>query len=71
MDSGSTNGTKLGIFNKRNLPIRSMSKSFPANSDIKSQTVWRININKRITNTVVNVVMKDLRMYLSRIFTNN
>jgi hypothetical protein len=41
----------------------------PANSAINSQTDWRMNIKKRITNTMVNVVRKVFSKYLSRIFT--
>lgn len=70
-DKGNTSGTKLGILNSKNLTINIKSRSLPANSEMKSQTVWRIKINKRITNTVKNVVINDFKMYLSRIFTSD
>jgi hypothetical protein len=69
IDNGSTNGITPGIENKRNLRIRTKSKSFPASSAINSQTVCKINIKKRITNTEVNVIKNVFKMYLSRIFT--
>ena len=47
-----------------------MSKSFPANSEINSQTTCNTNMKKRITNTEVNVVRKDFNKYLSSIFTS-
>jgi len=68
-DKGSTKGTTLGILKSKNLPIMKRSKSFPANSDIKSQTTCNMNIKKRITNTVANVIKKDFNKYLSSIFT--
>jgi hypothetical protein len=37
-DKGSTKGTTLGILKSKNLPIMNRSKSFPASSDINSQT---------------------------------
>jgi len=69
MESGSTKGTIPGIEKSRNFIIKMASRSFPASSLIKSQTVWRTNIKKRITNTEVNVIRKVFRRYLSRIFT--
>lgn len=68
-DSGKTKGIILGIEKSRNLIIIIKSKSFPANSVIKSQTVWRIKMKKRITKTVVNVIRNDFNKYLSSIFT--
>jgi hypothetical protein len=41
----------------------------PANSAINSQTVCKMNIKNKITNTVVNVIIKDFNKYLSKIFT--
>ena len=69
MDNGNTIGTMLGIEKSRNLTISIKSKSFPANSDIKSQTVCNIKMKKRITKTEANVVKNVFKMYLSRIFT--
>ena len=68
-DSGRTRGTTRGMANKRNLITEIKSKSFPANTAINNQTVWRIKINKRMTNTVVNVEMNNFSKYLSSIFT--
>ena len=68
-ESGNTIGTNLGIAKRRNFKIIMKSKSFPANSEINSQTVWSMNIKNKITNTVVNVVRKDFNKYLSIIFT--
>lgn len=68
-DSGKTKGIILGIENNKNLTIIIKSKSLPANSVIKSQTVWRIKMKKRITKTVVNVIKKDFNKYLSSSFT--
>ncbi len=68
-DNGRTKGIILGIEKSKNLIIIIKSKSFPANSVIKSQTVWRIKIKKRITKTVVNVIRNDFNKYLSSIFT--
>ena len=69
--SGNTKGIILGIAKSRNLIIREKSKSLPANSVIKSQTLWSMNIKNKITNTEVNVIKNVFRMYLSRIFTSN
>ena len=69
IDNGSTNGTMRGMANKRNFKTSTMSKSFPASSAIKSQTVCKINIKKRITNTEVNVIRNVFKRYLSSIFT--
>jgi hypothetical protein len=69
MESGNTNGTTLGIEYIKNLRIKVISRSFPASSAIKSQTVCKMNIKKRITNTEVNVIRKVFKRYLSRIFT--
>ena len=69
IERGNTNGTILGIEKVKNFTINKKSKSLPANSEIKSQTVCNINIKKRITNTVANVVRKDFNKYLSSIFT--
>jgi hypothetical protein len=69
IDKGRTSGTNRGIENNKNLITIEKSKSLPANSAISSQTVWRMNIKKRITNTTVNVIRKVFKMYLSRIFT--
>ena len=69
MERGNTNGTTFGIEYIKNLRIRIKSKSLPASSAIKSQTVCNMNIKKRITNTEVNVIRKVLRRYLSSIFT--
>jgi hypothetical protein len=68
-DKGRTNGIIRGIENIKNLNTIDKSKSLPASSAINNQTVWSINIKKRITNTVVNVIRNVLRMYLSKIFT--
>jgi hypothetical protein len=38
-ESGSTNGTRLGILKSKNLTMRIKSKSLPANSEMNSQTV--------------------------------
>jgi hypothetical protein len=69
MESGKTNGTTLGIEYIKNFKINIKSKSFPASSAIKSQTVCKMNIKKRITNTEVNVIKNVFKRYLSRIFT--
>lgn len=69
IDKGRTNGTNLGIENNKNFMIIDTSKSLPANSAINSQTVCKMNIKKRITNTTVNVIRNVFRMYLSIIFT--
>jgi hypothetical protein len=69
IESGKTNGTNLGIENSKNFKTIEVSKSLPANSAINSQTVCRMNIKKRITNTTVNVIRKVFKMYLSIIFT--
>lgn len=44
-------------------------KSLPASSDMKSQIPCKTNIKNKITNTEANVIMNDLIMYLSNIFT--
>lgn len=69
IDKGRTNGTNRGIENNKNWIIINVSKSLPANSAINSQTVCKMNIKKRITNTTVNVIRNVFRMYLSIIFT--
>ena len=69
-DNGNTKGTIRGIENTKNLSTIKKSRSFPANSEMKSQTVCKMNIKNKITNTVVNVIKKDLSKYLSNIFTN-
>ena len=69
IDNGNAIGTILGMKNTINFKIRVKSRSFPASSEIKSQTVCKMKIKKRITNTEVNVVRNVFRMYLSRIFT--
>jgi hypothetical protein len=61
----------LGILKSKNFRIITMSKSFPANSEIKSQTTWSTNIKNKITNTVVNVIKKDFNKYRSSIFTSS
>ena len=68
-DKGSTKGIIRGIENNKNLITIIKSKSLPASSAINNQTVCKMNIKKRITNTVVNVIRNVLRMYLSKIFT--
>ena len=68
-ESGNTKGTILGIENTKNLITIKKSRSFPANSEMKSQTVCRINIKNKITNTVANVIKKVLSKYLSNNFT--
>jgi hypothetical protein len=68
-DRGSTKGTIRGIEKVKNFKIIIKSKSLPANSDINNQTVWSMNMKKRITNTVANVVRNVFNKYLSRIFT--
>ena len=67
-ESGKTKGTTLGILNNKNFKITIVSKSFPANSAMKSQMVCRIKIKNKITNTEVNVNRKVRKMYLSKIF---
>lgn len=67
-DSGKTNGIIRGIEKSRNFTTNIKSKSLPASSEIKSQTVWRMNMKKRITNTVVNVTKNVFSKYLSKIF---
>jgi hypothetical protein len=69
MERGKTSGTTLGMEYIKNLRINIISRSFPASSAIKSQTVCKINIKKRITNTEVNVIKKVFKRYLSRILT--
>ena len=69
MESGNTKGTMRGMANSKNFKTRTMSKSFPANSAINSQTVCKINIKQRITKTEANVIANDFKMYLSNIFT--
>ena len=71
MESGNTNGTTFGIEYIKNFKIKMKSKSLPANSAIKSQTVCKMNIKKRITNTEVNVIKNVFKRYLSRIFTQS
>ena len=68
-ERGKTSGMILGMEKSKNLRIIIKSRSLPANSVMKSQTVWRIKMKKRITKTVVNVIRKDFNKYLSRIFT--
>ena len=68
-DSGKPKGTMVGAQNERNLIMVKKSKSLPANSAMKSQIPCKTNIKNKITNTEVNVIMKDLIMYLSNIFT--
>ena len=68
-ESGSTNGIILGILKSKNLRIIIKSKSFPANSEMKSHTTCKTNMKNRITNTEVNVMRKDFNKYLSSIFT--
>ena len=70
-ESGNAMGTKLGILKSKNLRIKNKSKSFPANSPINNHTDCKINTRNKMTNTVVKVVTKVFRMYLSRIFTKN
>lgn len=67
-DKGKTRGIILGIENNKNFTTKNRSRSLPANSEIKSQTVCNMNIKKRITNTVVNVIRKVFSKYLSKIF---
>ncbi len=69
MESGKTKGTKRGIEKSKNFNTIEGSKSLPANSAISNQTVCKMNIKKRITNTTVNVIKKVFKMYLSIIFT--
>ena len=69
MESGNTNGIKRGMEKSRNFKTINASKSLPANSAISNQTVCKMNIKKRITNTTVNVIKKVFKMYLSIIFT--
>jgi len=68
-DNGKTSGTTRGMANDKNLITETKSKSFPANSPINNQTVCKMNINKRMTNTVVNVETNNFNKYLSSIFT--
>ena len=68
-ERGSTSGTILGVANKRNFKTETKSKSFPASSEINSQTVCKMKIKNRMTNTVKKVDMNCLNKYLSRIFT--
>jgi len=46
-ERGKTRGTILGMEYIKNFTIRIKSRSFPANSAIKSQTVCKINIKKK------------------------
>jgi hypothetical protein len=69
IESGKTSGTNRGIEKSKNFNTIEVSKSLPANSAISSQTVCKMNIKKRITNTTVNVIRKVFKMYLSIIFT--
>jgi hypothetical protein len=57
IESGNTSGIILGIANNKNLRTRIRSRSFPASSEMKSQTVCRMKMKNRITNTEANVVM--------------
>jgi len=68
-DKGSTSGIILGIANSKNLRTIAKSKSLPANSAMNNHTDCSMNMKKRITNTMVNVVRKVFNKYLSRIFT--
>ena len=68
-ESGNTKGTILGIENNKNFITSKKSKSLPASSEMKSQTVWSMNIKNKITNTVVNVIKNVFNKYLSNIFT--
>ncbi len=68
-ESGSTNGIILGNEKSKNFITVKKSRSLPANSAINSQTVCKMNIKNKITNTVVNVIIKDFNKYLSKIFT--
>ena len=70
-ERGNAIGTKLGILNNKNFNIKLKSKSLPANSEMNNQTVCRIKIRNKITNTEINVNAKDFKMYLSSIFTSN
>lgn len=70
-DKGKTSGIILGILKSKNFRIIKKSKSLPANSEMKSQTTCNTNMKNRITNTVVNVIMKDFNKYLSSIFTRD
>ncbi|ANO48839.1 hypothetical protein Pf1_00591 [Flavobacterium columnare] len=65
---GITIGISFGVAKIKNLMIIKKSRSFPANSDINNQTVCKMNIKNKITNTEVNVIKKDLSRYRSRIF---
>lgn len=67
-ESGSTNGTTLGILYSKNFSITIVSKSFPANSAMNNQIVCRIKMRNKITNTEVKVNRNVRKMYLSRIF---
>ena len=68
-ESGNTNGTIVGAQKDKNLTMVKKSKSLPANSAMNNQIPCKTNIKNKITNTEVNVIMKDLIMYLSNIFT--
>ncbi|GEC78629.1 hypothetical protein FAQ01_14990 [Flavobacterium aquatile] len=68
-ESGNTIGIILGIANSKNFKINSISKSFPASSEMNNQTVCNMNIKNKITNTVVNVIKNVFNKYLSNIFT--
>lgn len=68
IDNGKTNGTIRGIEKSKNFNTDVKSRSFPANSEINSQTVCNINIKNKIINTEASVVTKVLRRYRSSIF---
>lgn len=54
--SGKTIGINLGDAKAKNFIIIMKSRSLPANSDINNQTVCKMNIKNKITNTEVNVI---------------
>jgi hypothetical protein len=54
--SGKTIGTSLGEANSKNFSTITKSKSLPANSLINNQTVCKMKIKNKITNTEVNVI---------------